>query len=236
MKKRPLHLHDIRIWASSFAEPTIWWLNFTWTKSFRIWTLFLSSGLFLFFPRLLHWGKYVHHINALEKKVCTVICICIIVALLPFHVARWLFATGVNTYASDSCFVFGRFPSPPPFSVAHEWSGSYLRSYLCGSLEIGANFIPWQHRQTTSLCWQRSPKSRPVGIGHRGVTVQFRPLTNESTVKTALQQASVFILPPIPATWDSSFCIDEHPLLSLVAWNKRAESLWPPQVWSSTEN
>lgn len=87
----------------------------------------------------------MHHMNALEKKVCTVICI--IVALLPFYDARWLFATGVNTYASDSCFVFGR----PPFSVAHEWSGSY-RSYLCGSLKIGANFIPWQHRQTTSLC------------------------------------------------------------------------------------
>lgn len=128
---------------------------------------------------------------------------------------------------------------PPPFSVAHEWSGSYP-SYLCGSLEIGANFIPWQHRLTTSLCWQTSPKSRPVGIGNGGgaglVTVQFWTLTNESTVKTALQRASVFILSPIPATWDTSFCIDEHPLLSLVAWNKRAEPLWPPQVWSSMEN
>lgn len=90
----------------------------------------------------------MHHMNALEKKVCTDICI--IVALLPFYDARWLFATGVNTYASDTCFVFGCFP-PPPFSVAHEWSGSYP-SYLCGSLEIGANFIPWQHRLTTSLC------------------------------------------------------------------------------------
>lgn len=196
----------------------------------------LSSGLFLFLTHLIHWGKYVHHMNALEKKVCTDICI--IVALLPFYDARWLFATGVNTYASDTCFVFGCFP-PPPFSVAHEWSGSYP-SYLCGSLEIGANFIPWQHRLTTSLCWQTSPKSRPVGIGHGGgaglVTVQFWTLTNESTVKTALQRASVFILSPIPATWDTSFCIDEHPLLSLVAWNKRAEPLWPPQVWSSTEN
>lgn len=55
-------------------------------------------------------------------------------------------------------------------------------------------------------------------MGEGRVWLQFNSgLTNESTVKTALQRASVFILSPIPATWDTSFCIDEHPLLSLVA-------------------
>lgn len=71
----------------------------------------------------------MHHMNALEKKVCTDICI--IVALLPFYDARWLFATGVNTCALDTCFVFGCFP-PPPFRLP--MSGQALILAICVAL------------------------------------------------------------------------------------------------------
>lgn len=42
--------------------------------------------------------------------------------------------------------------------------------------------------------------------------------------------ARIPILSSIPVTWDSSFCVGEHLLLSPVAGNKRAELVWPPQV------
>lgn len=89
-------------------------------------------------------------------KVCTDIHIYIIATLLLFYDARWLFATGVNTYASDRCFVLAR---PLPFWLHMSGQAPIGRANCVALLKLMPILFFGKTDKKTSVRWQRSQKS-----------------------------------------------------------------------------